>query len=140
MQRYWLRLQCYSFGLCTSLSPLYKTHNLSEIAPSSFFRWKGKITIPLAPSVGYAHSIYSTEGPNRVGMSSYCHMIMAAWLIITGFGLDDWIYFTLYIHKFGTTDNIAILHTFQLTAAHALGLSVFTSRILATDLLQSHCE
>jgi hypothetical protein len=39
--------------------------------------------------------------------------------------------------QFGTTGNysaIAILHTFQLTVTHALGLSVFTSRILATDL------
>jgi hypothetical protein len=29
---------------------------------------------------------------------------------------------------------IAILHTFQFTVTHALGFSVFTSRILATDL------
>jgi hypothetical protein len=55
----------------------------------------------------------------------------------TGFGLDDWIYCTLYTH---TTQNyrqysaIAILHTFQFTVAHALGFSAFTSRILATDL------
>jgi hypothetical protein len=45
--------------------------------------------------------------------------------------------------RFGTTGNysaIAILHTFHLTVAHALGFSVFTSRILATDLSQSHCN
>jgi hypothetical protein len=45
--------------------------------------------------------------------------------------------------QFGTTGNytpIAILHTFQFTAAHALGFSVFTSRILATDLSQTHCH
>jgi hypothetical protein len=29
---------------------------------------------------------------------------------------------------------IAILHTLQFTIAHALGFSVFTSRLLATDL------
>jgi hypothetical protein len=29
---------------------------------------------------------------------------------------------------------------FQFTVAHALGFSVFTSRILATDLSQSHCN
>jgi hypothetical protein len=43
---------------------------------------------------------------------------------------------TLYT-ALGTTDNyssITILHTFQLTAAHALVFSAFTSRILATDL------
>jgi hypothetical protein len=36
--------------------------------------------------------------------------------------------------------TIAILHTLQFTVTHALGLSVFTSRILATDLSQSHCN
>jgi hypothetical protein len=43
---------------------------------------------------------------------------------------------TLYT-QLGTTDNysaIAILHTLHFTVAHALGFSVFTSRILATDL------
>jgi hypothetical protein len=43
--------------------------------------------------------------------------------------------------QFGTTGNfsaIAILYTFQLTITHALGFPVFTSRILATDLSQSH--
>jgi hypothetical protein len=45
--------------------------------------------------------------------------------------------------QFGTTGNysaIRILHTFQLTVAHALGFSVFISRILATDLSESHCN
>jgi hypothetical protein len=55
----------------------------------------------------------------------------------TGFGLDDWIYRTSYIHN--TTDcreysAICILHTIEFTAIHALGFSVFISRILATDL------
>jgi hypothetical protein len=35
---------------------------------------------------------------------------------------------------------IGNLHTFQLTVTHALGFSVFTSRILATYLSQSHCN
>jgi hypothetical protein len=30
--------------------------------------------------------------------------------------------------------SIAVLHTFQFTVTHALGFSVFTSRILATDI------
>jgi hypothetical protein len=44
--------------------------------------------------------------------------------------------------QFGSTGNTALsLSTnFQFTAAHALGFSVFTSRILATDLSQSHCN
>jgi hypothetical protein len=40
--------------------------------------------------------------------------------------------------QFGTTGDcsaIAILHTFQLTVKHALGFSVFTSCILATDFI-----
>jgi hypothetical protein len=45
--------------------------------------------------------------------------------------------------QFGTTGHysaIAFLHTLQFTVAHALGFSAFTSRILATDLSQSHCH
>jgi hypothetical protein len=44
---------------------------------------------------------------------------------------------TLYT-PFGTTDNysaIADLRTLQFTVTHALGFSVFTSRILATDFI-----
>jgi hypothetical protein len=36
--------------------------------------------------------------------------------------------------------TIAILHTFQFSITHALGFSAFSSRILATDLSQSHCH
>jgi hypothetical protein len=35
---------------------------------------------------------------------------------------------------------ISMLHTFQFTVTHALGFSVFTSRILATGLSQHHCR
>jgi hypothetical protein len=50
---------------------------------------------------------------------------------------------TLYIHTVRDCrqySTIAILHTLQFTVTHALGLSVFTSRILATGLSQSHCN
>jgi hypothetical protein len=43
---------------------------------------------------------------------------------------------TLYI-QLGTTDNYSAtinLHNLQFTVTHALEFSVFTSRILATDL------
>jgi hypothetical protein len=59
----------------------------------------------------------------------------------TGFGLDDWIYCTLYIHTvrdYRQYSAIAILHAFQFTLTHALAFSLFNSRILATDLSQSH--
>jgi hypothetical protein len=77
----------------------------------------------------------------RISNLSYWHVSGVPWLIITGSGLDDWIYWHTCT-QFGTTGNyssIAILHTFQFTVANALGFSVFTSRILATDLSQSHC-
>jgi hypothetical protein len=35
---------------------------------------------------------------------------------------------------------IADLYTFQFTVAHELGFTILTSRILATDLSQSHCH
>jgi hypothetical protein len=41
----------------------------------------------------------------------------------------------IYIHTFRFYRN---LHTFQLTVAQALGFQIFTSRILGTDLSQSH--
>jgi hypothetical protein len=54
----------------------------------------------------------------------------------TGFRVDDRIYW----HPIHSTRNyrqysaIADLHTPQFTVVHALRFSVFTSRILATDL------
>jgi hypothetical protein len=53
-------------------------------------------------------------------------------------GVLDWmIGFTDALYTpLGTTGNysaIADLHTLQFTVTHALGFSVFTSRILATD-------
>jgi hypothetical protein len=54
-----------------------------------------------------------------------------------GFGLNDSIYCTLYSHTtqdYRQYSPIAILHTFQFTVTYALEFSVFTSRILPTDL------
>jgi hypothetical protein len=63
------------------------------------------------------------------------------WLIRRGFGLNGWIYCTLYIHKirdYRLNSAIAILHIFQFT--HALGSWVFSSRTLVTEVSQSHCH
>jgi hypothetical protein len=60
-----------------------------------------------------------------------------------GFEFDDWIYWTLYIHTtrdYRQYSVIANLRTLKFIVAHALGFSVFTSRILATDSSQSHCR
>jgi hypothetical protein len=50
---------------------------------------------------------------------------------------DDWIYCPFFVQSLLITNHttlIADLHTFQFTAANALGFSVAISRILATDL------
>jgi hypothetical protein len=49
--------------------------------------------------------------------------------------IAPYIFTTWDYRQFGA---IAILGTFQFTVTHALGFSAFTSRILATDLSQSH--
>jgi hypothetical protein len=60
-------------------------------------------------------------------------------------GVLDWMIGFITPYTFTTRDYrqysaIAILHTLHVTVAHALGFSLFTSRILATDLSQSHCH
>jgi hypothetical protein len=54
----------------------------------------------------------------------------------TGFGLDDWIHYNLYIHTTRDYRNTALslIDSLQFTATHVLGFSVFTSHILATEL------
>jgi hypothetical protein len=54
-----------------------------------------------------------------------------------GFSLHDWIYWQLIYSQLATTGNYsatAELHSLQFTVIHAIGFTVFTSRILATDL------
>jgi hypothetical protein len=56
----------------------------------------------------------------------------------TGFELDDWIYcINILFIQLGTRScysAISDLRTLQFTVTHAVGFSIFTSRILATDL------
>jgi hypothetical protein len=55
---------------------------------------------------------------------------------ITGSSSDEWISsnsVTISLNYIQYS-AIALLHTFQFTVAHTLGSSVFTSRLLATDL------
>jgi hypothetical protein len=67
----------------------------------------------------------------------YCHVL--AWLIRRGNGWDDWIFCVLDT-QLGTTVNYSTSANLQFTVTHALKLSVFRSRILATELTQSHCN
>jgi hypothetical protein len=55
----------------------------------------------------------------------------------TSFGLNDWIYWTLYTQLETTGNYIAIinLHTLLFTVTHVLGYLVFTNRILARDFI-----
>jgi hypothetical protein len=57
----------------------------------------------------------------------------------TGFELDDWIYLIHTPRDYRQYSDIAYLHL-HLTFTHAIGFSDFTSRILATDLSQCHCN
>jgi hypothetical protein len=50
---------------------------------------------------------------------------------ITGSRWDDWIYWHFDYNQYSA---IADLHNLQFTVEHALGFSVFISRVLATDL------
>jgi hypothetical protein len=56
---------------------------------------------------------------------------------MTGLSSDDWILLALWLQPLVITltfSAIAISHTLQSTVAHALGISVSTSRLLATGL------
>jgi hypothetical protein len=59
--------------------------------------------------------------------------------IKTGFGLDSLTPYTFTTQDYWQYSAITILHSFQFTAAHALGFSVFTSCIQTMDLWQYHC-
>jgi hypothetical protein len=48
--------------------------------------------------------------------------------------------YTFTTRDYRQYSSVAILHALQFTFTHALGFSVFTSRILATDLYPSHCQ
>jgi hypothetical protein len=52
-----------------------------------------------------------------------------------GFGLDDWIYCNLYIHNSGlqAIQRYRWSTHFNFIITHALGFSILTSRVLATD-------
>jgi hypothetical protein len=75
-------------------------------------------------------------------MREYCHVL--GWLTRR---VLDWMIrfiYTLYIHTIRDYRQLQryrySIHTFQFTVTQALGFSAFTSRILATDLSQSHCH
>jgi hypothetical protein len=79
--------------------------------------------------------------PNEKYWVKYCH----AWRcdLQDGFWTGLLNLLTPYSHTtrdYRQYSAMAILHTLQFIVAHELDFSVFTSRILATDLQQSHCH
>jgi hypothetical protein len=70
--------------------------------------------------------------------SRWYHVSGVPWPIITGSGLDLLTF--KYLHSSGlhAIQRCRYSIHFQFTVAHALGLLVFTSRILATDLSRTH--
>jgi hypothetical protein len=72
----------------------------------------------------------------------YLFILSRVELCVTYRRVLDWIsdLLTAYTHHSELHSAIADLHTLQFTVTHALGFSVFTSRVLATDLKQSHCH
>jgi hypothetical protein len=54
--------------------------------------------------------------------------------------LELWHFINLYTRNYRQYSAIGIQHAFQFTFTHALMFSVFTSRILATDFSQPHCN
>jgi hypothetical protein len=84
-----------------------------------------------------------TQTPNRRFTPEERNILSR--VLVTTDGVLDWmIRFTDILYtELGTTGNysaIADLHTLELTVTYALGFSVFTSRILATDFSQFHCK
>jgi hypothetical protein len=53
-------------------------------------------------------------------------------------GLIDTLFTISFNYKYHS--SIADLQNLQFTVAHALGFSVFTSRLLVKELKQSHCD
>jgi hypothetical protein len=90
-------------------------------------------------------SIFGDE-VSKMGELEYCHEFGGLCVPYkTGSGLVVWIYWQLLnttrnYSNYSNYSALADLHTLQFTGAHALGSSVFTSRILATDLSQSYCN
>jgi hypothetical protein len=82
--------------------------------------------------------LYSSLGPLFRSICMY-NIVTCGGLCVTYRRVLNWMIEFIYIFftQLGTTGNFIIivdLHTLQFTVTHAVGFSVFTSHILATDL------
>jgi hypothetical protein len=83
---------------------------------------------------------YSLVIGTEQGLPKYC---LSVWMTYkTGFWIGWLDLLTPYTHhwELQAIQRYRYLHTLQFTIIHTLGFSVFSSRILATDLYRSHCH
>jgi hypothetical protein len=92
---------------------------------------------------------WAAQSRNQVSIMDKGNTCILTWFrgFVRGLLEGFWIVWLDLLHlinsQLGTTgyySAIADLHTLEFTVAHALEFSVFISRILATDLSQSHCH
>jgi hypothetical protein len=87
-----------------------------------------------------SHVFLDSLSSSYASTTTLLNILSRVWVTYkTGFGLDDGFIapYTCTFTQLRNTGNysaITILHALQFTVAHALGFSVFNSRILATGL------
>jgi hypothetical protein len=118
-----------------------KRHFAATAANNSVTFWKFPASYRVTKAKITKRMIMNSISTRDLPVSSYI-LSRVRVTYKTGSGLNDWIYWHLIrsTRDYRQYSAIAVLHTLQFTVTHALGFSVFTSCILATDLSQSHCH
>jgi hypothetical protein len=107
--------------------------------------WAGR---PCTQRSSFSTAVWKFRTWRPRNQTSFIFILSRIKVVTVRRGMDRMIGFadTLYT-VLGTTGNnsaIADLHTLQFTVTHALGFSVFTSRILVTDfnkrIIPAHCN
>jgi hypothetical protein len=95
--------------------------------------WNIRSLIMFSCAFSHWPSFWCVSAANAV---CKCHVSRVPRGITTGSGLDDWVYWHLiqWTRTCKQYSATADLHSLRFTVAHAIGFSVSTSRILATDL------
>jgi hypothetical protein len=85
-----------------------------------------------------------TQWQQFLTLDGYLHTLILSRVLVTidGVWIGEYVYWYL-IHSlcnYRQLQHYRYFHTLQFTVTQALRFTVFTSRILATDLEQSHCN
>jgi hypothetical protein len=101
-----------------------------------FILWLWRWRLYVSLNVGLSMNYRALQASIHLKVITYCHVSGVPRRIITGSRLDDWIYWQLLQINlnYSRYSAIADLHNLLFTVIYALGFSVSTSRILATDL------